>query len=276
VVGSRIDCSRPLWPLEHLTRSANRPRCGDPGTHRRAPAEAIPGASAVWPEGLPPPPTTHRSANRSGTRSGHHGYHRERTTKRTHASHDASVTTHDERAGHSGSQGSTKDTYREVLGPFSEVRRMNRYAPVCLAGTVRSQSFSLSQRFEPHSSLWLYFTPLPLIGFLLRQLPSRQLRLSAMLRHQVVGSIPDVPSPTRMQTLLDGYDPRTSRRSGVPADTSRKREADALPATVCSSAFALETRKLAIRCSACSKRANTCLKQPATQRTKRFTNTRNW
>jgi hypothetical protein len=65
-----------------------------------------------------------------------------------------------------------KDAYREVPGPFSEIRRMNRNVPACLTGTIRSQSFSLSQRLDPHSSSWLCFTPHPLIGFLPPELPS--------------------------------------------------------------------------------------------------------
>jgi hypothetical protein len=36
---------------------------------------------------------------------------------------------------------------------------------VCLADTVRSQSFSLSQRFEPAWAWWLCFAPHPPIGF---------------------------------------------------------------------------------------------------------------
>jgi hypothetical protein len=35
----------------------------------------------------------------------------------------------------------------------------------CLADTIRSQGFSPSQRFEPARAVWLYFTPLPPIGF---------------------------------------------------------------------------------------------------------------
>ena len=37
--------------------------------------------------------------------------------------------------------------------------------PVYLAGTVRSQSFSLSQRFHPAWALWLCFAPHPPLGF---------------------------------------------------------------------------------------------------------------
>lgn len=38
--------------------------------------------------------------------------------------------------------------------------------PVYLADTIRSQGFSPSQRFRPARTVWLYFTPLPPIGFL--------------------------------------------------------------------------------------------------------------
>jgi hypothetical protein len=37
--------------------------------------------------------------------------------------------------------------------------------PVCLAGGIRSQSFSLSQRFDPSETSWLCFKPHPPIGF---------------------------------------------------------------------------------------------------------------
>lgn len=37
---------------------------------------------------------------------------------------------------------------------------------VCLTDTIRSQGFSPSQRFRPARAVWLYFTPLPPIGFL--------------------------------------------------------------------------------------------------------------
>jgi hypothetical protein len=50
--------------------------------------------------------------------------------------------------------------------PFSEIRPANRLMPACLTGTVRSQGFPPSQRFVPRVSLWLYFKPLPLVGFL--------------------------------------------------------------------------------------------------------------
>jgi hypothetical protein len=36
---------------------------------------------------------------------------------------------------------------------------------VCLADTLRSQSFSPSQRLNPARTLWLYFAPHPPIGF---------------------------------------------------------------------------------------------------------------
>jgi hypothetical protein len=37
--------------------------------------------------------------------------------------------------------------------------------PVYLTDAIRSQSFSLSQRFKPARTLWSYFVPLPSIGF---------------------------------------------------------------------------------------------------------------
>jgi hypothetical protein len=50
--------------------------------------------------------------------------------------------------------------------PFSEIRYANRCTPACLTDAFRSQGFSPSQRFGPRVSLWLYFKPHPLIGFL--------------------------------------------------------------------------------------------------------------
>jgi hypothetical protein len=35
---------------------------------------------------------------------------------------------------------------------------------VCLASTIHSQSFSLSQRFNPACTVWPYFMPLPSVG----------------------------------------------------------------------------------------------------------------
>jgi hypothetical protein len=49
--------------------------------------------------------------------------------------------------------------------PSSEIRCADRYVTACLTATFRSQGFSPSQRFGPRTSLRLYFTPLPLIGF---------------------------------------------------------------------------------------------------------------
>lgn len=42
----------------------------------------------------------------------------------------------------------------------------DRCAPACLTDAIRSQSFSLSQRFSPGQSSWLYFTPHPPLGFM--------------------------------------------------------------------------------------------------------------
>ena len=49
--------------------------------------------------------------------------------------------------------------------PFSEIRCPGRYAAAYLTTTIRSQGFSPSQRFDPRTSLRLYFTPHPLVGF---------------------------------------------------------------------------------------------------------------
>jgi len=49
-------------------------------------------------------------------------------------------------------------------GPFG-VSTQAIVVLVCLASTIRSQSFSLSQRFEPAWALWLCFTPHPPLGF---------------------------------------------------------------------------------------------------------------
>ena len=57
------------------------------------------------------------------------------------------------------------DTFREVLFPFGEISLRDRYASVCLTAAIRSQSFSLSQRFNPTRTLRLYFAPHPPLGF---------------------------------------------------------------------------------------------------------------
>jgi len=49
--------------------------------------------------------------------------------------------------------------------PFSETRCADRCVTACLTATFRSQGFPPSQRFGPRTSLRLYFTPLPLVGF---------------------------------------------------------------------------------------------------------------
>jgi hypothetical protein len=48
--------------------------------------------------------------------------------------------------------------------PFG-VRAWAIVVSVCLSDTLRSQSFSLSQRFEPARALWLCFAPHPPLGF---------------------------------------------------------------------------------------------------------------
>jgi hypothetical protein len=50
---------------------------------------------------------------------------------------------------------------------FGPLRRLNLgiIAPVCLPDAIRSQSFSLSQRFEPAQASWFCFTPHPPLGF---------------------------------------------------------------------------------------------------------------
>jgi hypothetical protein len=53
----------------------------------------------------------------------------------------------------------------EVLGLPAKSNALVGKLPDYHTGTIRSQSFSLSQRFNPNTSLWLYFAPLPLIGF---------------------------------------------------------------------------------------------------------------
>jgi hypothetical protein len=57
------------------------------------------------------------------------------------------------------------NAFREVSFPFGETSSCGRSVLVCLANTIRSQSFSLSQRFNPARTLWLYFAPHPPIGF---------------------------------------------------------------------------------------------------------------
>jgi len=41
------------------------------------------------------------------------------------------------------------DTFRVVFGPFGEVTQVIGVVLLCLGSTRRSQSFSLSQRFDP-------------------------------------------------------------------------------------------------------------------------------
>jgi hypothetical protein len=176
--------------------------------------------------------------------------------------------THDKRAGDSGSQTGTKDAYREVLGPFSEIRRMNRYAPVCLAGTVRSQSFSLSQRFDPHSSLWLCFVPHPLVGFLPQELPSPSVTplgnvTSLCHRSPLVRLV-----STRMQTVAQRARSSDSRRSDAMSDTPRKHGADALLATSQPDSYALNTSKPALNPISTRKRAEPSLIRPAAHQNK--------
>lgn len=57
------------------------------------------------------------------------------------------------------------DTIREVLFPFGEISLRDRYTSVCLTAAIRSQSFSLSQRFNPTRTLRLCFAPHPPLGF---------------------------------------------------------------------------------------------------------------
>jgi hypothetical protein len=64
--------------------------------------------------------------------------------------------------------------------PFDEISLKDRYASTCLTDAFRSQGFTPSQRLNPPETLWLYFTPLPSIGFEPSELfpPSQPLRLS--------------------------------------------------------------------------------------------------
>ena len=65
--------------------------------------------------------------------------------------------------------------------PFDEVSLKDRCASTCLTDAFRSQGFAPSQRLNPPKALWLYFAPLPSIGFEPSELfpPSQPLRLSA-------------------------------------------------------------------------------------------------
>ena len=65
--------------------------------------------------------------------------------------------------------------------PFDEVSLEDRCASTCLTDAFRSQGFAPSQRLNPLEALWLYFAPLPSIGFKPPELlpPSQPLRLSA-------------------------------------------------------------------------------------------------
>lgn len=78
--------------------------------------------------------------------------------------------------------------YRELLPRFmclsakSDVRIV---ALACLTNTIRSQSFSPSQRFDPRTSLRLYFAPHPLIGFqTFRAFPTKASRCAS--RHSLL------------------------------------------------------------------------------------------
>jgi len=51
------------------------------------------------------------------------------------------------------------------FGAFRRSQLRRSMVPVCLAGGIRSQSFSLSQRFDPSETSWLCFKPHPPIGF---------------------------------------------------------------------------------------------------------------
>jgi hypothetical protein len=60
------------------------------------------------------------------------------------------------------------------FGAFRREQRRDRTVPGCLADTFRSQGFSPSQRFDPTVASWLFFKPLPSIGFLaFRAFPAR-------------------------------------------------------------------------------------------------------
>lgn len=60
------------------------------------------------------------------------------------------------------------------LGPFGGIGSSDRCVLAYHPSTIRSQSFSPSQRFSPTRTLWFCFTPHPPIGFLAyRAFPSQ-------------------------------------------------------------------------------------------------------
>lgn len=80
----------------------------------------------------------------------------------------------------------------------------------CLTATIHSQGFPPSQRFSPRTSLRLYFTPLPLIGFLaFRAFPTRTSRDA--LRHPLLSCHWTPVLLDDLQALL--HDPSTEIRT---------------------------------------------------------------
>jgi hypothetical protein len=78
---------------------------------------------------------------------------------------------------------------------------------VCLADTVRSQSFSLSQRFEPARASWLCFTPHPPIGFRSPELfpPGRPWHLSMLVT--LVSFVRQTSWSPRLQSFAPTWSP---------------------------------------------------------------------
>jgi len=75
--------------------------------------------------------------------------------------------------------------------PFDEISFEDRCASTCLTDAFRSQGFSPSQRLNPLDALWLYFAPLPSIGFE----PSELFPLSQPLRLSTPSSLLPFGSP---------------------------------------------------------------------------------
>jgi hypothetical protein len=85
--------------------------------------------------------------------------------------------------------------------PSDEINLRDRYASTCLTDAFRSQGFAPSQRLNPPETLWLYFTPLPSLGFEPSELfpLSQPLRLSApvsLLPFQLATTVKGEPITT--------------------------------------------------------------------------------
>jgi hypothetical protein len=112
------------------------------------------------------------------------------------------------------------DTFQR-FGAFRRSQRGDRCASVCLTDTFRSRSFTLPQRFDPTGASWLYFKPLPPIGFRDLQSFSRPDGRTTS-RRPLLSCRSTTQAPPRLQSLApsrtsdtrtDGFSTRPSRCS---------------------------------------------------------------